>query len=118
MFDHSDHFVWSTASALEVIIPAHPRPRRSPGMTPRLPRHIVGRLLVIWGMLLPLIALPYTAAETCRVTPMLDIPFKMMGSRIGSLALAYEDILVAALVLIGLGVSFMVLPRSEPDRGG
>src|SRR5687768_6469233 len=81
-------------------------------------RHIVGRLLVIWGVLLPFIALPYTAAGTCRVTSMLDIPFKMMGFSIRSLALVYEDILVAALVLIGLEVSFMVLSRSEPDRGG
>jgi hypothetical protein len=75
----------------------------------------LGKLLVIWSALLPLITLPFTAFGPYGVIPLLDISLKYVNARIGSLTLAYEDVIVGALVLVGLGLSFMVLPERKGD---
>jgi hypothetical protein len=69
--------------------------------------------MVIWGMLLPLIPLPYITIGSYPAGPLLNVPLTFLGSGIGSLILAYEDIVAGALVLIGFGVSFMVLPERQ-----
>jgi hypothetical protein len=74
-----------------------------------------GKLLVIWSVLLPLIALPFTASGPYRIIPLLEISLKYMDARIGSMTVAYEDIVVGALVLLGVGLSFMILPRTGGD---
>jgi hypothetical protein len=83
---------------------------RAPGM------RALGKLLVIWGALLPLITLPFTASGPYRIIPLLDISLRYVDARIGPLTLAYQDIIVGALVLVGFGLSCMVLPRQEPKR--
>ncbi|HYI69456.1 MAG TPA: hypothetical protein VEX87_06915 [Skermanella sp.] len=71
-----------------------------------------GKLLVIWSVLLPLIALPFTASGPYHIIPLLEISLKYMDARVGPMTVAYEDIVVGALVLLGVGLSFMILPRS------
>jgi hypothetical protein len=72
---------------------------------PQLSVHTLGKMLVIWGTLLPFIVLPYTSAVIDRALPLVDMPVTFLGSCIGS------------LVLIGLGLSFLVLPSDEPHKG-
>jgi hypothetical protein len=74
-----------------------------------------GKLLVIWSVLPPLIALPFTASGPYRIIPLLEISLKYMDARIGAMTVAYEDIVVGALVLLGIGLSFMVLPQSRGE---
>lgn len=76
-----------------------------PGPSPRT----LGKLLVIWGALLPPITLPSTAFGPRRVIALLDVSLNHIDARIGPLTVAYEDI-VGALMLVGIGLSFMVLP--------
>jgi hypothetical protein len=76
----------------------------------RIPTRALGKLMVIWGVVLPLIPLPYSPIETYSAGPLVDIPLTFLESGIGSLTLTYQDIVAGALVLIGVGVSFMVLP--------
>jgi hypothetical protein len=83
---------------------------RQPAMMPLSPLNTLGKLLVIWGCLLPLITLPSTAFGPRRVIALLDISLNHIDARIGPLTLAYEDIIVGALMLVGIGLSFMVLP--------
>ena len=87
-----------------------PQNRRKPAMLPRSPLPTLGKLLVIWGTLLPLITLPSTAFGPRRVIALLDISLNHIDARIGPLTVAYEDIIVGALMLVGIGLSFMVLP--------
>ncbi|MGF7212103.1 hypothetical protein GGE65_006726 [Skermanella aerolata] len=70
-------------------------------------------MMVIWGVLLPLIPLLYSPIGTYPAGPLVDIPLTFLGSGIGSLTLAYQDVVAGALVLIGVGVSFMVLPAER-----
>jgi hypothetical protein len=79
----------------------------------RVPVRTLGKLMVIWGMLLPLIPLPYSPIGTYPAGLLVNIPLTFLGSGIGSLILAYEDIVAGALVLIGFGVSFIVLPERQ-----
>jgi hypothetical protein len=79
-------------------------------MMPGSPLRTLGKLLVIWGGLLPLITLPSTAFGPRRVIALLDVSLNHIDARIGPLTVAYEDIIVGALMLIGIGLSFMVLP--------
>ena len=87
-----------------------PQDRRKPAMMLRSPLRTLGKLLVIWGGLLPLITLPSTAFGPRRVIALLDISLNHIDARIGLLTVAYEDIVVGALMLVGIGLSFMVLP--------
>ena len=83
-------------------------------MVPRSPLHTLGKLLVIWGVLLPLIALPFTAFSYYAVIPLLGVSLHHMPVRLGSLTVAYDTIVVGALVLVGVGLSCWVLPRRVP----
>jgi hypothetical protein len=87
-----------------------PQSRRKPAMMPLSPLRTLGKLLVIWGTLLPPITLPSTAFSPRRVIALLDISLNHIDARIGPLTFAYEDIIVKALMLVGIGLSFMVLP--------
>ena len=52
------------------------------------------------------------AAQATRSRPSLAEPVSIAVSVevIGPLTVAYEDIIVGALILVGIGLSFMVLP--------
>ena len=65
---------------------------------------------MIWGTLLPLFTLPSAAFGPRRVIALLDVSLNHVDARIGSLTVAYEDIVVGALMLVGIGLPFMVLP--------
>ena len=77
------------------------------------PLRTLGRLLVIWGALLPLITLPSTAFGPYRIIPLLEGSLNRIDARIGPMTVAYEDIIVGPLMLIGLGLSFMVMPSRK-----
>jgi hypothetical protein len=79
-------------------------------MMPSSPLRTLGKLLIIWGVLLPLITLPSTAFGPYGVIPLLEISLRSMTARIGPVPVAYETVVVGALMLIGIGLSFMVLP--------
>ena len=49
-------------------------------------------------------------ANLCSHIALLDISLNHIDARIGPLTVAYEDIIVGALMLVGIGLSFMVLP--------
>jgi hypothetical protein len=78
----------------------------------------LGRLLVIWGALLPLITLPSTAFGPYRIIPLLEVSLSRIDARIGPMTVAYEDIIVGALMLVGLGLSFMVMPSRKLRQEG
>ena len=82
------------------------------------PIRTLGRLLVIWGALLPLITLPSTAFGPYRIIPLLEVSLNRIDARIGPMTVAYEDIIVGALMLVGLGLSFMVAQPQTPAGGG
>ena len=73
----------------------------------------VGKLLIIWGVLLPLITLPSTAFGPYGVIPLLEISLRSMTARIGTMPVAYETVVVSALLLVGVGLSFLVLPKAR-----
>jgi hypothetical protein len=93
------------------------RLRRKPAMMPGSPLRTLGKLLVIWGTLLPFVTLPSTAFGPRRVIALLDVSLSHIDARIGPLTIAYEDIIVGALMLIGMGLSFMVVPHSHRKSG-
>ena len=47
------------------------------------PIRTLGRLLVIWGALLPLITLPSTAFGPYRIIPLLEVSLSRIDARIG-----------------------------------
>jgi hypothetical protein len=75
-------------------------------------RRVIGKLLLVWGALLPLIALPYTLVDTYPPVPLLILPLTAATTAAdpGALVLAYHDVIAGALTLIGMGLSFLVLP--------
>jgi hypothetical protein len=81
---------------------------------PRPPQPIVqtlGKVLVIWGVLAPLIALPFTARGPYRVIPLLEVSIRSIEANFGALSLPFQDVIVGALVSIGVGLSLAVLPK-------
>jgi hypothetical protein len=84
---------------------------------PHISVHTLGKLLVIWGALLPFIVLPYTTAAIDRVVPLVDNPVTFPGSCIGSLVLRYPDIIAGSLAIIGLGLSSLVLSNYGFQEG-
>jgi hypothetical protein len=94
-----------------IAVPADAsRLRQKSAMMPGSPLRTSGKLLVIWGGLLPLITLPSTAFGPRRVIALLDVSLSHIDARIGPLTVAYEDVIVGALMLVAIGLSFMVLP--------
>jgi hypothetical protein len=68
------------------------------------PMRMLGKLLVIWGMLFPLITLPSIGNGSYRYMPVFDIYF-------GPLHLDYDTVLQTALFMVGIGLSFWAMPR-------
>jgi hypothetical protein len=68
-------------------------------MMPGYSLRTLGKLLVIWGVLLPLITLPSTAFGPYGVIPLLEISLRSMTARIGPVPVAYETVVVGALML-------------------
>ena len=64
----------------------------------------LGKLLVIWGMLFPLITLPSIGNGSYRYMPVFDIHF-------GPLHMDYDTVLQTALFMVGIGLSLRALPR-------
>jgi hypothetical protein len=64
----------------------------------------LGKLLVIWGALFPLITLPSLGSGSYRFMPAFDIHF-------GLLHMEYDTVLETALIIVGTGLSFCALPR-------
>jgi hypothetical protein len=52
-----------------------------------------------------------------RAIALLDISLNHIDARNGPLTVAYEDIIVGALIVIGLCLSFMVLPDAYRKSG-
>ena len=73
----------------------------------------LGKILIIWEALLPLIALPSTASDPDGIIPLLNISPHNMDAQIGGLKMLYERVIVWALLLIGLGLSFRVMPAAD-----
>ena len=57
-------------------------------MMPLFPLRTLGKLLVIWGTLLPLITLPSAAFGPRRVIALLDISLSHIDAQIGPLTVA------------------------------
>ncbi|EWY37191.1 hypothetical protein N825_20910 [Skermanella stibiiresistens SB22] len=70
--------------------------------------------MLVWGALLPLIALPYTMVADYPPVPLLILPLMAASAAAepGALVLAYHDVIAGSLTLIGMGVSFLVLPKA------
>jgi hypothetical protein len=73
----------------------------------------LGKLLVIWGALLPLITLPSTADGPHRDIALLGVSLNSIDAWIGPMPVAYDGIVVLALVLVGIGLSFLALPTTH-----
>jgi hypothetical protein len=75
----------------------------------------LGKILIIWGTLLPLIALPSIDVGPHGVAPLLDVALRSMETHIGWMDMTYDRVLVWALMLVGLGLSFCVMPAVDGD---
>ncbi|WP_158044191.1 hypothetical protein [Skermanella pratensis] len=64
----------------------------------------LGKLMVIWGLLFPLILLPSAGSGSQRFMPVFDVHF-------GPLHMELDTVLQAGLILVGVGLSFCALPR-------
>jgi hypothetical protein len=68
------------------------------------PMRTLGKLLVIWGTLFPLITLPSIGNGSYRYMPFFDTHF-------GPLHMDYDTVLQTALFMVGIGPSLWVMPR-------
>ncbi|EWY40656.1 hypothetical protein N825_34955 [Skermanella stibiiresistens SB22] len=73
----------------------------------------LGRLLVIWGVLLPLLALPTTGEWGPGTVVILGIGLKQRAWIFGY-PIRFDAILCAGLLLVGIGLSVATLARQEP----
>ena len=91
----------------------YPAPAPRPGV-PRWRWRGLGKLLIIWGVLLPLITLPSTASAPYGVIPPLEISLRSDGPRgSGRCRSPMKTVVVGALLLVGVGLSFLVLPKAR-----
>jgi hypothetical protein len=75
----------------------------------------LGKLLVIWGTLVPLMILPTTANHFTRhKVAVLNISLDY-EAWVGPVPVDYADDVVFGLFVVGLGLSFQAVPRS-PGR--
>jgi hypothetical protein len=75
----------------------------------------LGRLLVIWGALLPLLVLPSTADVISEKVAILDTRLDRGASLFG-VQLGFDTVIVLALITVGLGLSCRVLARAAHDH--
>jgi hypothetical protein len=69
----------------------------------------LSKLLIIWGILLPLITLPSTGGSLGAPVAILNMPLRYRAS-LGPFDVWYDDILVGGLWLVGIGLSLRVMP--------
>ena len=71
----------------------------------------LGKLLVIWGALLPLLILPTTADRISQKVAVLNLRLDyqayMFGEEVG-----YDSVIVAGLIIVGIGLSFRAIGRA------
>jgi hypothetical protein len=67
---------------------------------------------VIWGVFLPLIGLPYSLTGLYPALPVLNVALSIDGFALGTLVMSHHDMIAGSLALIGLGISFLILPPS------
>jgi hypothetical protein len=72
------------------------------------PVKALGRLLVIWGTLLPLMILPSTADRIDEKVAILNIRLDREAS-IGWIAVNYDTVMILGLFVIGVGLSLQSL---------
>ena len=81
----------------------------------------LGKLLVIWGTLVPLMILPTTANHfTHFKIAILNISLDY-EAWVGPVPVDYADVVIVGLFVIGVGLSFWALPRlawNVPEPGG
>ncbi len=65
----------------------------------------LGKILIIWGVLLPLIALPSIDFGPNGVVPLLSVSLQSVEARIGWVDVSFDRVLVWAVMLVGLGLS-------------
>jgi hypothetical protein len=82
----------------------------------------LGKLLVIWGVLVPLMILPTTSNHLTRYrVAVVDVSFDY-EAWIGPVPVSYANVVIFGLFVVGVGLSFWALPRMawnapEPGRG-
>jgi hypothetical protein len=69
----------------------------------------LGKILIIWGILLPLIALPSIDFGPEGAVPLLSVSLRSMEARIGWVDVSFDRVLVWAVMLGGLGMSVCVM---------
>jgi hypothetical protein len=76
----------------------------------------LGKILIIWGALLPLIALPSIDFGPNGVVPLLSVSLQSVEARIGWVDLSFDRVLVWGLMLIALGLSVCVMSAIDGNR--
>jgi hypothetical protein len=71
---------------------------------------MLGKLLVIWGTLLPLMILPTTADYIDQKVAILNIRLDR-EAYIGWIPVSYDTVIVLGLLVVGIGLSFWAVPR-------
>jgi hypothetical protein len=74
-----------------------------------------GKIMIIWGTLLPLIALPSIDFGPNGVVPLLSVSLQSVEARIGWMDLSFDRVLVWAVLLVGLGLSFCAMATADGD---
>lgn len=72
--------------------------------------HTLGKLLVIWGTLLPLMILPTTADRIDQTVAILNVRLDR-DAHVAGVPVYYDTVLVCGLFVVGVGLSFRALPR-------
>jgi hypothetical protein len=65
----------------------------------------LGKILIIWGVMLPLIALPSIDFGPNGVVPLLSVSLQSVEARIGWVDVSFDRVLVWSLLLVGVGLS-------------
>lgn len=64
----------------------------------------LGKLLVIWGALLPLLVLPTTADRISQKVAVLNLRLDYQAYMFGE-EVDYDSVIVAGLIIVGIGLS-------------
>ncbi|UEM07082.1 hypothetical protein JL100_034545 (plasmid) [Skermanella mucosa] len=64
----------------------------------------LGKLLVIWGALLPLLILPTTADRISQKVAVLNLRLDYQAYMFGE-EVDYDSVIVAGLIIVGIGLS-------------
>jgi hypothetical protein len=75
----------------------------------------LGKILIIWGALLPLIALPSIDFGPNGVVPLLSVSLQSIEAKIGWTDVSYDRVLVWGLILVGLGLSCNIMAMAHRD---